>query len=221
MKADENYWVMVARYWLSRRWRKNRRKGAESVLRFRGIVRALPPNSLTIDCGANVGAVTGLIAGAGHRVIAFEPDPHAFATLQKKFADNPSVTLVNKAVGTENTTMQLYRTPQANAGSLLHTMGTTLYPHDMVESEPTQSIEVIDFPAFTKSLGEPIALVKMDIEGAEADILPKFLNGQHDHVGYFFVETHEKMIPSTAEAIRTIRTSISERSLQKFDLDWI
>ena len=46
---------------------------------------------IVIDVGAGIGEFTLWCADAGARVIAFEPDPLAFACLEKNTASLPSV----------------------------------------------------------------------------------------------------------------------------------
>ena len=38
-----------------------------------------------IDCGANIGNITGVFENAGAIVIAFEPNKHAFEILKTRF----------------------------------------------------------------------------------------------------------------------------------------
>ena len=49
--------------------------------------RQLKPGDLVMDCGANMGVVTAVLAATGADVIAYEPDPYAFGTLEQKFGD--------------------------------------------------------------------------------------------------------------------------------------
>ena len=83
---------------LIRRQKRNLRKAwAEGYLT--AITAMLKPGDLAVDCGANMGVVTQRLAATGADVVAFEPDPFAFKTLEQKFAKLPNVTLINAAVG--------------------------------------------------------------------------------------------------------------------------
>jgi len=221
MRINENYWAMQAHYWFSRRWKPRRRWRAETILRFRNLVRSLPNGALAIDCGANVGDVTGVLVRDGLCVIAFEPDPLAFERLQGRFGKHPRVTLYQKAVGASAGTLQLYRTPQANAGDISHTISSTLFPHDIVEAAEGVTVEVVDLPAFLRSLDEPVALLKLDVEGAETEIVQALLDGGHEHLQHVLVETHERLIPELADQTRALRERVRREGLSKFDLDWL
>jgi 16S rRNA A1518/A1519 N6-dimethyltransferase RsmA/KsgA/DIM1 with predicted DNA glycosylase/AP lyase activity len=69
-----------------------------SYLRLLSITRKLNKDSLVFDCGANVGDITAKFASTGATVHAFEPDPLAFASLEKKFKTRSNVILHNKGV---------------------------------------------------------------------------------------------------------------------------
>ena len=68
----------------------------------------LGPNDIAIDCGANVGEVTEVMARRGAKVYAFEPNPYAFDVLQKRFADNPRVICLKKAVSDRDDVLKLF-----------------------------------------------------------------------------------------------------------------
>ena len=68
---------------LQRRQERNQRAAMARGL-LQGILSMLKPGDLVLDCGANVGAVTGPLAETGATVHAFEPDPFAFEKLKKK-----------------------------------------------------------------------------------------------------------------------------------------
>ena len=74
-----------------------------------GVLALLRPGDIAIDCGANLGEVTTLLADTGAEVIAFEPDPYAFARLGARFAGGANVTLHQKAVSTGAGRVRLMR----------------------------------------------------------------------------------------------------------------
>lgn len=200
---------------------KTRKGSAEALLRFQRLLRSFPADSLTVDCGANVGHVTAAMLKAGHRVIAFEPDPMAFSLLQSRFAGNPRVMLHQKAVGSSARKLQLYRTPGANRGIVGQTIGTTLFANSHVEPAEGVFVDVINLPEFLISLPERVALLKLDVEGAEVEILNALLPDKHEHIDNVLVETHERLFPDMAEEIAAHRDFVRRQRLSKFDLDWI
>ena len=83
---------------LIKRQRRNTRKAhAEGFLT--GVCSQLGPGDLVMDCGANLCEITTILGATGTDVIPYEPDPHAFKKLHRRFADTANVELVNAAVG--------------------------------------------------------------------------------------------------------------------------
>lgn len=135
---------------------------------------------LFVDCGANIGL--GIIYWKRlypqARIIAFEPDPDVFSALvfncnQLQLAN---VELVNKAVWNEAGKLSFYK-EGADAGHL--------------SPRATETAQLIDVATvrLRDYLDQPIDLLKLDIEGAEAEVLNDCrdkLNG----VEQIFVEYH-------------------------------
>ena len=76
---------------------------------LQGILSMLEPGDVVIDCGANLGAVSGPLADTGAIVHAFEPDPYTFGRLTENLAGRDNVILHNAAVGATAGTLQLMR----------------------------------------------------------------------------------------------------------------
>jgi len=153
-------------------------------LESRVLTRLLRPGDAFIDCGANVGLFSLIGATAvgptGH-VLACEPGPGTMALLEANVALNAFETLESHPValsersGTarfvvfENGSGLASFAPEGGGGTTIEVAVTTL-------------------DDLTSSLGERVALVKLDIEGAEV----KALLGAHDLITraapLFFVE---------------------------------
>src|SRR5262245_51819241 len=56
------------------------------------------PGDVMIDCGANVGDVTSLLARSGATIYAFEPNPLCFAILSNRFKAMSMVHCFNQGV---------------------------------------------------------------------------------------------------------------------------
>src|SRR5689334_14105818 len=68
--------------------------------KFNEACATLGPDDIALDCGANVGEFTELLARTGCQVFAFEPDPYAFSRLSERLANFPNARLMNAAVST-------------------------------------------------------------------------------------------------------------------------
>ena len=62
-----------------------------------------------IDLGANIGKYTRKMAREAKEVIAFEPDPWAYAALQQNVTDLDNVKVENAAAGINERTVLLFR----------------------------------------------------------------------------------------------------------------
>ncbi len=79
---------------MMRRAKRNQRRALADGY-FLGVCAMLQLSDLALDLGANMGVVTEQLAATGADVIAYEPDPFAFATLTQKFSEMANVTLLN------------------------------------------------------------------------------------------------------------------------------
>lgn len=134
---------------------------------FSFLLRSVDSDTLFIDVGAAIGAMTLFVAHLGSSVIAIEPHPKIFNILAKNVSLNPSVektvSLVKGALGVNTliltdfekkhptlTPIVFNNSPRSDLGSV------QVYSiHDLMERIDQQKI------AYKK------ILIKMDIEGAE------------------------------------------------------
>jgi FkbM family methyltransferase len=213
---------------LKRRHDRNMRTAHAKGL-LQGICSMLKPGDLVMDCGANVGDVTAPLAATGAEVQCFEPDPYAFDRLSKRFCDTPNVTLHNVAVGTREGTVTLHRAPnfdeKPRGASVKSTIleggrGVGTAEEDMVEVRLMDFIQHLEQE--TKRAGE-IAFLKMDIEGAELEILEVMeTKGLFEPIRCTVAETHERKFRDLRPRFKALKSRISEAyPPEKVNLDWI
>ncbi|NWG47264.1 MAG: FkbM family methyltransferase [Alphaproteobacteria bacterium] len=218
-RKPKAYW----RRWLS--WHLGKKRKANPATRaewaFEQLARRLKAGDVAVDCGANVGKFTELMARNGATVYAFEPDPFAFARLQNRLGAWPNVILRNEAVGTQAKPVRLYRAPDFEADPLVRSESSSLLAFKSnVSTENYVETNQIDFVAFIRSL-PGLRVLKMDIEGAEFDLLKALIeSGVMDRIDFAFVETHDHKIPELADIAGEVRELISSRGLDKINLDW-
>jgi len=186
------------------------------------LCRGLGVDSVAIDCGANVGKITGWLANTGATVYAFEPNPYAFAELTRRLGGNPKVHCIPKAVSTKAGILKLYLHRRATEDQVLWSSGSSLLStKGNINPASSVEVEVVDIGSFIRSLGSTVDVVKMDVEGVECEILNHLLdNGVDKVVKQFFVETHER-IPELAEAVIALRQRLVVEGIRNINLGWI
>ena len=161
-----------------------------------------------IDLGANIGEYTRKMAAGTKQVIAFEPDPWAYAELQTNVADLNNVKIENAAAGTSERTVLLYRHARFDENPAFNSQASSVISSKSnISNDGAIEIQQIDFIRYLENLNEDIGLLKMDIEGAEVDILealfdrPDILN----RINHIFAETHERRIPGHKPRVNALR----------------
>lgn len=126
---------------------------------FRHFVR---PESMVLDVGANIGALTIPLARLANRVIAIEPQPENRGLLRKNIAANcleSRVTIIRAAVGAAEGTTKIAELSELNHRNF----GAVV----IGEGKIPISVRTIDDIAD----GLHIDFMKIDIEGSERDAL--------------------------------------------------
>lgn len=142
---------------------------------------------LIIDCGANIGMSITYFKRLypKSKIIGFEPDPKIFETLQKNLNcfGGKNLELHEKAVWYEQSTLSF--TPDDADG------GT-------IDKDGTIKVNAVNLNQF---LQEEIDFLKIDIEGAEHEVLPAISNNLRN-VKFLFLELHlDQSVPKQIEEI--------------------
>ena len=135
-------------------------------------IRSLRPGDVVVDVGANIGYYTLLgarLVGDAGRVYAFEPDPAAFAILERNVRLNglENVVLEQKAVSNEAGSIQLFLAATNKGDHRIYD----------VEGEERQAIDVeaVALDAYFEGVEDAVDFVKVDAQGAEGVILDGML----------------------------------------------
>ncbi len=144
----------------------------------RFIASRLCRGDVFVDVGANIGYYTLLAARsltAGGCAIAVEASPAMFDELRRNVAADAfgdRVRLVNKAAAAEPGTLTIFAGPAGNAG-----MSTTLASRGLTAESNVEALRLDQM--LTVDEIASIRLIKIDVEGAEPDVLA----GMSDLIG--------------------------------------
>lgn len=141
----------------------------------------LRKGDIVVDVGANIGYFSLLFSrcvGAEGRVYSFEPVPKLASALHKNADLNEfkQITLSNLALSDHDGHARFYVGPEDNSG-----LSSLRQPRG---SSDTLDVKLARFDRVF-NLGEDIALVKIDVEGAELAVLRgmnEYLRNNHPHI---------------------------------------
>lgn len=166
---------------------------------------------LILDCGANIGMSITYFKRLypKSRIIGFEPDPKIFETLKKNLNcfKGKNLELHEKAVWHKESTLT-FRPDNADGGA--------------IDKDGSVKIKTVNLNKF---LLEKVDFLKIDIEGAEHEVLPAISNNLRN-VKFLFLELHlEQSVPKQIEEIlKLLRENsfiYSFNSLKNVDFDFM
>ena len=136
------------------------------------LARLITPGDTVVDAGANVGYMTllaGVAAGSSGRVLAWEPHPELFSVLQSNVAalnargGAADITIRNAALGAERGHAELILPSYMDANDGVAYIGDSAGTDQSI----TVAVETVD-----DVVGDTrIAVMKLDVEGAELGVL--------------------------------------------------
>ena len=166
----------------------------------RWMARFCRKDRVSLDIGAWNGVHTLYLAHLSKHVYALEPDPCAFQDLRANVEANPvdNVTLLDVALAERNGTALL-----GAQGRPLGRSGASILPTMTAGSDVM--VRTVTFPALLADLRlEPtdMAFIKMNIEGAEALVIPMMAGFLRGFKGAINVSLHTHLIgPEGRDAV--------------------
>lgn len=188
---------------------------------FERALSGLDRASVCIDCGANVGSVTVRLASRAGKIFAFEPDPWAVERLREATRDLSNVTVIEAAVGDRDGSITLHRALDFDEHPEASSVATTVMCGQHGPVGRTHEARLVDLSRFFESLGTRIAILKMDIEGAEVSVLERLLERSDlDRIDHIFVETHELLFPELLARTEALRERVAGIRSPFINMDW-
>lgn len=155
----------------------------------RFLASVLPPEAVCYDIGANLGYHALIMARAAPRghVFAFEPLPQVCAVLRRNLEINRvgHVTIVPKVVARQPGTVTLAKTVEIDQATL--TFDPAASHGNRIEMVPC---EATTLDAFVREGNPPPTFLKIDVEGAETEVLAGAVEVLRVHRPMILCETH-------------------------------
>jgi len=144
---------------------------------------------VVFDIGANNGLFSLLMSESGaKRVYAFEPNKESLINLNHIFRNKKSVSIVEKAVYINDSNIEFYIDPNNT------TIGSINEQHILDNGNTLQKeiVPTISLKTFVQQNNiKRISLIKMDIEGAEYEIIKNLEDYIFDITDSFLIEWHD------------------------------
>ena len=165
-------------------WTKAERGAWESET-FAFIRTTVDEDTLFVDIGAWVGAMSLVAATRARRVVAIEPDPVAVAELERNVALNGGrVEVWQKAVDTNKGTLVLYQ------NRCLGDSGTSSFGRGAA-----LAVDAVTFDDLAEQItGSSKVCVKVDIEGHEYCIADQLIEFVFRHDAYLHLSLHPQIL---------------------------
>jgi FkbM family methyltransferase len=152
---------------------------------------------VVVDAGGHVGLFSLLVSAHAGRVLTLEAHPANFALLTENVARNEArnVEPRHRALWRENGHVQLVEGAETSSGSIVGGRGTTFE----VEAETLD---------FIVAASGPVDLLKLDIEGAEFDVLEHASDATLRQISAVVAELHlEGQVERLAPTVERLRRS--------------
>lgn len=180
-----------------------------------------------IDCGGNIGQ--GMLSimkmeemGQDWIVYTFEPNTQLFPRLMQNCSDlidvekSPILVPINAAVSTQTGIVDFYIAQNDDGGSsLLHTCSIQANKGLEPVKVQVKALRLVDFIR-QRTCEEDSIILKLDIEGAEYEILEDLLQDDYavHRIMRIYVEFHDRFLPNMVE----VRENLLHR-LYEADID--
>lgn len=156
------------------------------------------PTGTVVDAGAHIGTFTTMAALHADRVVAVEPNPASAALLRGNVARNglDNVDVIEAALWVDDDGIELHAQSVSSASSVVRGGDT---------ASDTVAVPTVTLAQLVDRYG-PVDLLKMDVEGAEFEVLAEASDDVLRQVGTFVGEIHS-FLGSSAAVVERLRAA--------------
>lgn len=168
----------------------------------------LDADSIIFDVGGYLGEWSEKICEKYNPTIyIFEPVEKYFTELQKKFSGNSKITVIKKALGSENRQRHI---------SIKDDSSTVF------GSKNLEEIEFIDIKEFLEKENIlKVDLIKINIEGGEYELMDRIISSEIQNKFESFQIQFHRFVPNCIELRDSIRSALSNTHKQTYNFDFI
>lgn len=181
-------------------------------------LEALNKDSIVLDIGSNFGVVLENLQDVNCRVYAYEPHPIFFSMLKKKYANNKNFILSDNAVWNKTEKRKFYfkrSFDRLNGGATLLAEKTNI-----INKKLNKEVQCKDVSEIIRVIGSDIDVLKMDVEGAEYQILERlYETGLYKKIKSIYFEDHSRKFTNGAWHARKERILETYKSAG-IELNW-
>lgn len=159
----------------------------QDIYRVQRLARSLRhAKGVVLDCGAHIGAFACMLAhhGVTNEIHAFEPEPSNYRLLVANAQRFPTIAPIPEAVGCCPGQLRLYDRGDTGRWSFV--------PEE-AGARGSLVVQVTDLYDHIRRVGD-VALLKLDLEGYEADILNGMPSDVLDRIHIMVIEQHHRSI---------------------------
>lgn len=170
----------------------------------------LSADSVVLDVGAFVGAWSEKMSDRfGCTIYAFEPNPGVVGSLERRLAEREGVHIEPVGLGAADQTARLS----------VHGPGSSIYDTD---AEETCEVTIRDVVAVFDELDlDRIDLLKLNIEGAEYDLLDRLVDARWlPRIDRLLVQFHE-WHPKAYNRRRRLRRALEQQHKEVWGYPWV
>ncbi|MBF0310554.1 MAG: FkbM family methyltransferase [Magnetococcales bacterium] len=154
--------------------------------------RFIIPGSTVIDVGAWIGGTALFCAHLASKVFLFEPDPVALNILRRNLSLNPKLglkmTLIEAGFACHDGWAPIFNDHPGNSGSSLLSYNFESRDNSI---KPIGEMPLYDAKRFLSQIDMPnVSLIKIDIEGAEYDVVPTIAPFLQEHRPTLLLSLH-------------------------------
>lgn len=186
---------------------------------MRRVASGLSREDVVLDLGAHLGKASIEFSHHAGVVHAFEPHPDIYAQLCHNVRRYPRIRPVNMAASDKTGRARLF--VESHGGKPFE--GATLIDgKSNVTYETAVDVETVALGDFVLGLGRDVALIKMDIEGAEYRVIAALIETlAMARIGKIWVEDHCDRVAGLAAERDRVLARIEALGLGgKFDFGW-